>query len=84
MFDAKIEEDNWECQFEGVFCQDYPKNFDFWHIDTFLYEDKYYCLVTPEAADCVLLGESEDGLHFKFYDKPLLHANGREKTPYTY
>lgn len=41
-------------------------------------------MVTPEAADCVLLGESEDGLHFKFYDKPLLHANGREKTPYTY
>ena len=84
VFDAKIEKENWKCRFEGVFCQDYPKNFDFWHIDTFSYEDKYYCLVTPEAADCVLLGESENGLHFKFYDKPLLHANGREKTPYTY
>lgn len=84
VFDAKKEDEDWKCQFEGIFHQGYPKDFDFWHIDTFSYEDKYYCLVTPEAADCILLGESKDGLHFKFYEKPLLHANGREKTPYTY
>ena len=74
-----------ECfQFERVVRQDYPQEFDFWHIDTFSYNNKYYCLVTPESADRILLGESDDGIHFHFFDKPLLHANGKERTPYTY
>lgn len=70
--------------FEGVFKQSYPEGFDFWHIDTFDYKNKYYCLVTPEVANQVLLGVSDDGYHYKFFEKPLLHYNGKEKSPYTY
>lgn len=71
-------------QFEGVFHQTYPDGFDFWHIDVFEYKGKYYCLATPEDAESVLLGESQDGMHYTFYDKPLLHAEGKERTPYMY
>ncbi|MCM1108884.1 MAG: hypothetical protein NC388_07500 [Clostridium sp.] len=78
--------DKWtkEFKFEGVKFQNYPNNFDFWHIDIFTYKEKYYCLVTPESADKILLGESTDGLHYIFFKTPLLHEHGRERTPYTY
>lgn len=79
-----IDKEKIECKFKGVFKQNYPKNFDFWHIDIFPYKEKYYCLVTPESADQILLGESCDGVHFKFFTTPLLHYYGKERTEYMY
>lgn len=84
VFDIINIKENIKCSFKGVFKQTYPEKFDFWHIDIFSFKDKYYCLVTPESANQILLGESCDGLHFKFYSTPLLHYNGKEKTEYTY
>lgn len=78
------DETRWNNKFEGVYFQNYPRKFDFWHIDLFEYNHKLYCLVTPEQANQVLLGESKDGIHFNFYSKPLLHAYGKKQTPYTY
>lgn len=78
------DKDGIQFQFEGVRRQFYPKGFDFWHIDIFTYREKYYCLVTPESADRILLGESEDGIQYHFFKEPLLHANGKERTPYMY
>lgn len=70
--------------FKGIARQSYPRGFDFWHIDTFEYSGKYYCLATPEKADQILIGESLDGIHYKFCPIPLLHKYGKEKTDYTY
>jgi hypothetical protein len=52
----------------------YKSGFDFWHFDIFTYKNMYYCVVTPENADQILLGESSDGLNFKFWDTPLISS----------
>lgn len=70
--------------FEKIAEQEYYKGFDFWHIDCFEGNGKYYCLVTPESGNEILLGESENGLNFRFFDTPLLHANGRDRVRYMY
>ena len=54
----------------------YKKDFDFWHFDMFQYENTYYCVVSPGSADEILLGKSNDGVNFKFYDTPLISAEG--------
>lgn len=53
----------------------YKTGFDFWHFDVFKYKLKYYCVVTPEVANEILLGQSDDGENFIFWDKPLLSSN---------
>lgn len=70
--------------FDYIAEQDYKKGFDFWHIDCFEGNKKYYCLVTPESGNEILLGESENGLNYKFYNKALLHSNGKQRSPYMY
>jgi hypothetical protein len=62
----------------GVFRKDldvlpsYKSGFDFWHFDMFTYNNRYYCVVTPEIANEILLGESDDGVNYRFWDTPLL------------
>lgn len=58
----------------------YKKGFDFWHFDVFKYKEKYYCVVTPEKADEVLLGRSDDGVNFYFWDTPLISTIGSGRT----
>ena len=70
--------------FEEIAEQKYYKGFDFWHIDCFDRNGKYYCLVTPESGNEILLGVSDNGLNYDFYDTPLLHENGKERVPYMY
>jgi hypothetical protein len=50
----------------------YKPGFNFWHFDMFTYNSMYYCIVTPEEADQILLGVSSDGENFKFWSMPLL------------
>jgi hypothetical protein len=50
----------------------YPSGFDFWHFDLFQSDSVFYCVVTPEVANKVLLGKSTDGIDFKFWETPLL------------
>jgi len=50
----------------------YKVGFDFWHFDLFDYEGKHYCVVTPESANEILLGRSDDGINFKFWNTPLI------------
>lgn len=50
----------------------YYKGFDFWHFDLFAHGGKYYCVVSPENGDVILLGESDDALNFRFWGTPLL------------
>lgn len=71
-------------KFETIAKQAYYSGFDFWHIDIFDYKNKYYSLVTPERGTEIIMGESEDGLSYKHFDKPLLHSNGKHRIPYMY
>lgn len=52
----------------------YYGGFNFWHFDVFKYEDKYYCLVTPESGNEILLGTSNDGENFKYWSTPLISS----------
>jgi len=56
--------------------QDYPDWFDFWHADFFEESGKYYCVVTTERATTMLMGASDDGLHYHLYPQPLLSKTG--------
>lgn len=76
--------ENSSFKFEGIVGQNYYKGFDFWHIDIFDYKGKYYSLVTPERGTEILLGESEDGISYNYFNKPLLHSNGIQRVPYIY
>lgn len=76
--------DNNRFEFEHIAPQEYRKGFDFWHIDIFDYKGEYYSLVTPERGTEILLGESEDGISYKYFNKPLLHSNGIQRVPYMY
>ena len=58
----------------------FKTGFDFWHFDIFEHNDVYYCVVTPEIADQILLGRSDDGENFTFWDTPLLSALGTGRT----
>lgn len=71
-------------EFEKIAAQKYYKGFDFWHIDIFDYNGKYYSLVTPERGTEIIMGESEDGLSYTHFNKPLLHSNGTHRVPYMY
>lgn len=71
-------------EFESIVPQKYRIGFDFWHIDIFDYKGKYYSLVTPESGTEILLGESENGISYNYFDKPLLHSNGIKRVPYMY
>lgn len=53
---------------------DCPSFLKFWHFDLFFYSGKYYCVVTPEKANAIYLGISNDGVNFRFWSKPLLSA----------
>lgn len=50
--------------------------FKFWHFDLFSYSDKLYCVATPEKANAIYLGISNDGVNFKFWTTPLLSSKG--------
>ena len=50
----------------------YKSGFDFWHFDLFIHDNKYYCVVSPESGNEILLGRSDDGVNFKFWNTPLL------------
>lgn len=76
--------DNSRFEFEHIAPQTYRKGFDFWHIDIFAHNDKYYSLVTPERGTEIVMGESEDGLSYNHFKKPLLHSNGIHRVPYMY
>jgi hypothetical protein len=79
-----LEGNDWE---NGIFkyqCsakQDYPSGFNYWHSDMVKVNDKlYYSVVTPEQADKILIGESYDGVHYRYLEKPLLSRNGNMLT----
>ena len=40
--------------------------------------------MTPERGTEILLGESEDGISYNYFNKPLLHSNGIQRVPYMY
>ncbi|GEM_PF-889112 len=83
----RLDENNFNnlpLKFEKIAKQEYRAGFDFWHIDCFEAQNKHYCLVTPERGQEILMGESVDGLSYKFFDIPLLHENGRQRIPYMY
>lgn len=73
-----------EFVFDKVVEQKYFKGCDFWHIDAFSYNGRYYCVETPINGEYVILGESVDGYSYNFFRKPLLHAHGYRPTPYLY
>lgn len=50
----------------------YYRGFNFWHFDIFRHDNKFYCVVTPEKGDEILLGVSDDAENFKFWSTPLL------------
>lgn len=50
----------------------YKEGFNFWHFDLFKEEANYYCVVTPESGNEILLGVSTDCENFKFWGVPLL------------
>lgn len=50
----------------------YKQGFDLWHTDFFEYNNLIYCVATPEAANEILLGVSNDGENFTFWDRPLI------------
>lgn len=50
----------------------YKKNFNFWHFDMFQYDGKYYCVTSPELGNEILLGVSDDGVNFNFWNTPLI------------
>jgi len=54
----------------------YYEGFDFWHFDVFEHNNKLYCVVSPESGAEILLGRSDDGEHFTFWNTPLLSAKG--------
>lgn len=54
----------------------YKAGFDFWHFDFFEYKNKFYCVVSPESANEILLGRSDDGINYVFWDTPLLSTAG--------
>ncbi|MBP2283130.1 hypothetical protein H4V97_001448 [Flavobacterium sp. CG_23.5] len=58
----------------------YKSGFDFWHFDFFEYNNKYYCVVSPESANEILLGRSDDGINYVFWDTPLLSNTGTGRT----
>jgi hypothetical protein len=58
----------------------YKSGFDFWHFDLFQYKDKYYCVVSPESANEILLGESLDGYNYVLWDRPLLSTKNTGRT----
>lgn len=53
----------------------FKEGFDLWHIDLFSHHSKYYCVATPESANEILLGVSDDAINFKFWNTPLLSSN---------
>lgn len=53
-----------------------PKGFKFWHFDLFSHSGFYYCVATPERADAIFLGMSQDGVNYKFWSTPLLTSKG--------
>ena len=56
--------------------QDYPDWFDFWHADFFEEAGRHWCVVTTERATHVLMGVSDDGLHYRLSPLPLLSKTG--------
>lgn len=62
----------------------YKKGFDFWHFDIFAYEDKYYCVASNEKGNEILLGQSNDGINYRFWDTPLLSSTGTRGRSYFY
>lgn len=84
VFNIDTELEKGRFKFEGIAPQRYRQGFDFWHIDIFDYKGKYYSLVTPERGTEIILGESEDGLSYNHFNKPLLHSNGIHRIPYMY
>lgn len=50
----------------------YYRGFNFWHFDVFKHNEKFYCVVTPESGNEILLGVSNDGESFQFWSTPLL------------
>lgn len=71
-------------KFENIAKQNYEEGFDFWHIDCFKSNEKYFCVVTPQSGNEIRLGISKNGLNYDFCNKPLLHAFGLQKVPYMY
>ena len=47
-------------------------NFDFWHFDIFVHDNKYYCVATAEDPRAIYLGVSEDGINYTFWGTPLI------------
>lgn len=79
-----LEGNDWE---NGIFKyqyyakQDYPTGFNYWHADMIkVSNDLFYSVVTPEQADKILIGKSNDGIHYRYLDKPLLSRNGNMLT----
>ena len=58
----------------------YKTGFDFWHFDFFENNNTYYCVVSPESGNEILLGKSTDGVNYVFWDTPLLSKAGTGRT----
>lgn len=76
--------ENGQFHFERIAKQTYFEGCDFWHVDMFEYNGKYYCLETPQNGAFILLGESTDGMSYRFFKMPLQHQNSYHPTPYLY
>lgn len=58
-------------EFEGV--SHNPKiKFDLWHFDLFEYKNVLFQNLTGQFGNAILLGKSDDGLHFNYSKRPLL------------
>ena len=55
-----------------------PHKYDLWHFDLFEYNDKLYMLSCEDKADNIMLGVSDDYIHFKTCRSPLLNAHYME------
>lgn len=73
-------------EYSGCLMQNYRDDFDYWHTE-FTYDsisDSYFSVVTDESGFHLLVGQSRDGFHYSYADKPLksFHDNNHERNLY--
>ena len=55
-----------------------PHKYDLWHFDLFEYKNELYMISCEDKTDNIMLGVSEDYIHFKTYRIPLINAHYME------
>ena len=61
--------------FESKVEQKYSTDFNYWHAETYKVNSQcYLSLVTDEQAKRILVGVSNDGLHYNYSDVPILSS----------